>query len=171
MKLNFSTYFLIVAFLTCIFQFPSNAQSSKRSLNLSKKSNQKKVKMVEPASYFKLKTTNGTKVKGKFDTMDDDFFISNKNDTVFFEEIFWIKAKTELSRLGKAAAITGVFGGTYFSFGTVPMALYFIVMEGTFWVVFAPVATISAAVFGIRMLGGRRYKMSRWNLQTTQNLS
>ena len=157
---------LIIILIISFFAICSSAQNSEKTITLSKISNHKKVKQIDPNSYFKVKTINGKKLKGKFASVSDNYFISTENDTILLNEIYWIKAKSQISGLVKALAITGVFAGIFFSFGTVPAALSFIAMESNFCVILAPAATISASVIGIRTLGGRRYKLKRWKLET-----
>lgn len=144
----------------------SFTQNVENVLILSKKTNQKKIKQIDPNSYYKVKNIDGKKLKGKFANVSDNYFISTKNDTIFLNEIYWIKAKQKLTKGKKAIAITAVFAGTFFSFGTIPAALMFAMTYSNYWVILAPIATISASVFGIRTLGGRRYKMNKWKLKT-----
>jgi hypothetical protein len=77
----------------------------------------------------------------------------------------------KISGFSNAAAVPGVFAGTWLSFGTVPMALYFIAAEGMFWPVIAPVATLSVAIIGFRTLAGRRYHTKKWKLETSTQLN
>jgi len=166
MNLILKKYYLIIVLFISFFAMHSSAQNSGKTLILSKFSNQKKVKQIDPNSYFKVKTIDGKKLKGKFASVSDNYFISTENDTILLNEIIWIKAKRKISGLVKGLAITGVLAGTYFSFGTIPAAISFIAMQSNYWVILAPAATISASVMGIRTLGGRRYKLKRWKLET-----
>jgi hypothetical protein len=139
------------------------AQEYTKSLILAKQRSGK-IKAIESTSYFKIKSTDGEKQKGRFAEIGSDYFISEGNDTIFFEDVVWIKAKTELTKWGTAAAITATFAGIWFSIGAIPAAMYFIAIEGAAIVLLATAATISSTVVGFRMLGGRKYQMNRWNL-------
>jgi len=162
------TFKLLIFLLALSFQSENIfAQDSLSFLQISKISNPNKVKQVDPNSYFKVKPHDGKKLKAKFAAIGDDFIISTTNDTIYFGDIKWMKLKMRISGLANAAAITGVFAGTYLSFGTVPMALYFIAVEGVIWPVIAPVATLSAAIIGFRVLAGRRYHTEKWKLETS----
>ena len=169
MKLTFK---LLIFLLAISFQ-PENlfAQDSLYLLQISKISNAKKIKQVNPNSYFKVKPHDGKKLKAKFASVGDDFIISITNDTIYFGDIKWIKLKMKISDFASAAALTGVFSGTYLSFGTVPMALYFIAAEGVFWPLVAPVATLSVAIIGFRTLAGRRYHTKKWKLETSSQFN
>lgn len=163
---------LLIFLLAISFQSENIfAQDSLSFLQISKISNPKKVKQVDPNSYFKVKPHDGKKLKAKFADIGYDFIISTTNDTIYFGDIKWIKLKMKISGLANAAAITGVFAGTYFSFGTVPMALYFIAVEGVIWPVIAPVATLSAAIIGFRVLAGKRYHTKKWILETSSQFN
>jgi len=169
MKLTFK---LLIFLLAISFQSENLfAQDSLCFLQISKISNTKKVKQVEPNSYFKMKPYDGKKLKAKFAAIGDGFIISTINDTIYFSDIKWIKLKMKIGGLANAAAITGVFAGTFLSFGTVPMALYFIAAEGVFWPVLAPAATLSAAIIGFRALAGRRYHTKTWKLETSSQFN
>lgn len=163
MKLSFNL--LIVLLVISLQSENLFAQDSLSFLQISKVSNPKKVKQVDPDSYFKVKPFDGKKLKAKFAGIGDGFIISTINDTIYFSDIKWIKLKMKIGGLENAAAITGVFAGTWLSLGTVPMALFYIT-EGIFWPVIAPVATLSAAVIGFRTLAGRRYHTKKWVLET-----
>ena len=166
------TFKLLIFLLALSFQSENIfAQDSLSFLQISKISNPNKVKQVDPNSYFKVKPHDGKKLKAKFAAIGDDFIISTSNDTIYFGDIKWIKLKMKISGLANAAAITGVFAGTYLSFGTVPMALYFIAVEGVIWPVIAPVATLSAAIIGFRALAGRRYHTKKWKLETSSQIN
>jgi len=165
MKRTFKLNILVI--LLTIF-FPSVnlfAQDSICHLQVSRISKAKTIKKVDSDSFFKLKLYNGKKLKSKFAAVGEDFIVTTTNDTIYFSEIKWIKLKMQLNGIEKAASITGVFAGTYLSFGTVPMALYFIAAEGLFWPIIAPVATLSAAFIGFRALAGHRYQTKKWKLE------
>lgn len=167
MKLNFKLNFLIFL-LAILFQSENLfAQDSLYRLQISRISNAKKVKQVDSNSYFKYKSHNGNKLKAKFAKIGDDYIISTTNDTIYFGEIKWIKLKMQLNGIEVATAVTGVFAGAYLSMGTVPMAMYFLAIEGMLWPIIAPAATISAAVIGFRTLVGRRYYTKKWELEAT----
>ena len=152
--------------LILLFAFVENtfAQQIKIPLVLAKQQSGK-IKNIDSKSFFKVKTTQGKKVKGKFSAFGDDYFVSAANDTIFFNDIVWIKVKTELTKWETGLAITATFAGVWFSIGAIPAAFYFLAMEGTAIVFLAPAATLTSTVIGFRMLGGRKYKMSRWNLE------
>lgn len=159
---------LLILMLVISFQSGNLfSQDSVTFLQVSKISNPKKVKQVDPNSYFKVKPHDGRKLKAKFASVGDDIIISTTNDTIYFDDIKWIKLKMEISGFSKAAAITGVFAGTWLSFGTVPLAIYYIAAEGMFWPVIAPAATLSVAIFGFRALAGRRYHTKTWKLESS----
>ena len=171
MKLNFKLN-LLIFLLAILFQSENLfAQDSLYHLQISRIANAKKIKQVDSNSYFKFKSHNGKKMKSKFAKIEYDFIISTTNDTIYFNEIKWIKLKMQLNRFEKAAAITGVFAGSYLSFGTVPMAIYFLVIEGMFWPVIAPVSSLSVAVIGFRTLSGRRYSTKKWKLEASTQLN
>jgi len=163
----YKLFFFIFIILT-VFNLTSYAQQTENVLILTKQSNQKKNKKIEANSYFKIKTIQGTKLKGKYADIRDNYFISVANDTIFLEEIIWIKAKTGLTKWGTGIAITTTFAGIFFSFGTIPAAFMIMAMEGNALIFLAPVATVSSSVIGIRMLGGRKYNMEKWRLETQQ---
>lgn len=163
MKLTFKLLtFLLAITLQSEILF---AQDSLSFLQISKISNPNKVKQVDPNSYFKVKPHDGKKLKAKFASVGNDFIISTTNDTIYFSEIKWIKLKMQLNRIEKAAAVTGVFAGTYLSFVTVPAATYFIIVNGVFWPVIPATATVSAAIIGFRSLAGHRYQTKKWKLE------
>ena len=171
MILNFKLNLLIFS-LAILFQSENLfAQDSLYHLQISRIANTKKIKQVDTNSYFKVKPHDGKKLKAKFAALGDDFIISTTSDTIYFGDIKWIKLKMKISGLANAAAISGVFAGTYLSFGTVPMALYFIAVEGVIWPVIAPVATLSAAIIGFRALAGRRYQTKKWKLEAMAPLN
>lgn len=162
-KLNLLIFLLAFVFLSDnLF-----AQDSLIHLQISKISNIKKVKQVDSNSYFMVKPHDVKKLKAKFASVGDDFIITTTNDTIYFVDIKWIKLKMKISGFEKAAAITGVFAGSYLSFGTVPMALYFLAVEGMFWPLIAPAATLSAVVIGYRTLAGRRYHTKKWKFEAS----
>jgi hypothetical protein len=143
-----------------------HAQNSGNLLFLSQISNRNRIKMIDSHSYFKIKTNAGDKIKGKFSIVAEDYFVSTKGDTIYINEIEWIKAKRQLAKWEKATATAALFSGIYFSFGTVPAAFIILAMEGNAWIILAPVVTISAAIIGFRTLGGRRYNLKIWKLES-----
>jgi hypothetical protein len=165
MKLIFK---LLIFLFVISFQSESLfAQDSLSFLQISKISNAKKVKQVDPNSYFKVKPHDGKKWKAKFVSANYDFIVSTTNDTIYFVDIKWINLKMKVSGFEKTAAITGVFAGSYLSFGTFPMAIYFLAAEGMFWPVIAPAATLTLAVIGYKTLAGRRYLTRKWKLEAS----
>lgn len=169
MYLILKKVYIIHILCLSLFTLNSFAQSTENVLILTKQSNQKKIKQIDPDSYFKLKTIDGEKLKGKFDSVYDNYFVSAENDTIFLNDICWIKAKKQLTKLEKSLAIAGVFAGIYFSLATIPAA--FMIIESNALIILAPIASISATVGGFRILGGRRYKMKRWKLDTQRILN
>lgn len=169
MKLTFK---LLIFLLAISFQSVSLfAQDSLSFLQVSKISNPKKVKQIDPNSYFKVKPHDGKKLKAKFASVGDDFIITTTNDTIYFGDIKWIKLKMKISGFEKTAAITGVFAGSYLSFVTVPAAIYFIVIEGVFWPLIPATATLSGAVIGYKTLAGRRYHTKKWKLESSSQFN
>lgn len=171
MKLTFKLNLLVILLSIFLPTVKLFAQDSIYHLQVSGISKAKKIKLVESDSFFKLKQHNGKKLKSKFSVVGEDFIVSKTNDTIYFSEIKWIKLKMQLNGIEKAASITGVFAGTFLSFGTVPMALYFIAVEGVFWPVTAAAATLSAAIIGFRALAGRRYNTKTWKLEANYILN
>ena len=162
---------LIFVLFISLFSMNLFAQNANIVLTLSKYSNQKKVRQIDPVSYFKVKTNASKKLKGKFSSISDNYFVSTENDTIYLNEINWIKAKRKLKKWEKAIAIPSVFAGTFFSFGTIPAAFMIMSMESTPLIFLVPIATVSIAIYGFVTLGGRRYKMKRWKLDTQKILN
>lgn len=171
MKRTFKLNLLVILLTIFLPTVKLFAQDSICHLQITRISKAKKIKKVDSNSFFKLKQHNGKKLKSKFSAAGEDFIVTTTNDTIYFSEIKWIKLKMQLNGIEKAASITGVFAGTYLSFGTVPMALYFIAAEGVFWPIIAPVATLSAAIVGFRTLAGRRYQTKKWKLEANYILN
>lgn len=166
MPLNLVKTKLIIILCFSIFTLKSIAQNSENTLIFSKYSNENKINKIEPNSYFKLRTFDGNRIKGKFLSISANYFISLKNDTIYYNDIDWIKARMQLTKWEKGIAIAGLFAGMYFSMGTVPAAFYFVFIEENYLIILAPAATISAASFGFKTLKGRKYKMKKWKLET-----
>jgi hypothetical protein len=169
--MTFKKTCLLSILLIFVFTIHSFAQNAENVLSLSRISNHKKVKQIAPNSFFKLKTIGGVKIKGKFAGASKNYLTTTENDTILFSDIRWIKAKRELTKLGKGLAIAGVFAGAYFSLATVPAALMIMAMHANYWIILAPVATLSATVAGYKTLKGRRYKMKRWKLETKNTIN
>jgi hypothetical protein len=156
-------FYSVLLILTCFFWQNTFAQQPETPMLA--KQNSTKVREIDSDSYFKVKTREGKKLKGKFDVFADDYFVSLNNDTIFFNEIKWIKAKTEWSKWQTGLAVTATFAGIWFSIGAIPAAFFVLATEGTAIVFLAPAATITSTVIGFRMLAGRKYKMKKWGLE------
>jgi hypothetical protein len=165
MYLTFKRIHLILIVCISILSFESYAQEKVNVLFLSKYSNKSRVKQIKPNSYFKVKTIKGKKLKGKFDEVHENYFISTEKDTILINEIDWIKARKQLTKWERGLGIAGVFGGTIYSGASVIAALMIIAMEANYWVILAPAVIIPATIISFRTLAGRRYKMKRWKLE------
>ena len=157
---------LLFVSLLYLFCASVHAQNPDKKLFLTKVSKPEKIKEVDSQSHFKVKTIDGEKIKGKFFSFANDYFVSTNNDTIRINEIRWIKAKKHLGKWEKTAAIIATFSGIYFSIGTVPAAFIITAMEGNAWIILAPVATLTAATIGFRALAGRKYHLKNWKLET-----
>ena len=149
-----------------ISEFQSQAQSGKFIIQMVKDSeNNPRIVVIDDDSRFKLKLNNGQKIKGKVRDFNESFFVTVKGDTVAYNKIDWIKLQRELTNFQEIAALSAFLVGGYLSLGTVPAALFFIAMEGAYWIVLAPIASVSTAVIGLKLLSGRRYHLDKWKIQ------
>lgn len=157
---------LCVLFFILLSGFQSKAQTEKYIIQMvSGDGNEPRIVVIDDDSRFKLNLINGLKIKGKVQFFADSFFVSDKGDTVQYTQIDWIKLPRELTEFQKIAAFSALALGAYLSFGTVPAALYFAAVEANYVVILAPIATISTAVIGLRLLTGRRYHLDKWEIQ------
>ncbi len=166
MKLTFKVFYLTFIICISIFNLKSYAQDSGNVLILLKYSNESKTKQIDPNSYFKVKTIDGKKLKGKFADVYENYFLTTTNDTIYLNEIDWIKARKQLTKWEKGLGIVGVFGGTIYSCASTMAALMFIALEANYWVILAPAVIIPATIISFRTLVGRRYKLKKWKLKT-----
>ncbi|MFV0593914.1 MAG: hypothetical protein ACK5M7_21250 [Draconibacterium sp.] len=159
-----SKFYLLILFLFGLYGAqPLWAQTTNKQLIVTKQSNGKQ-KILNTNAFFKLKTNDGEKVKGNFSAFTSEGFVTEKNDTLLFQDIRWLRVQRELNKLEKGLAIAGVFMGAYLSIGAIPAGLYFLFIESTPWVLLAPVATLSSFVVGFRTLRGKKYRTGQWQL-------
>lgn len=166
MNQTLTKIFLICIFGIVVFSTQSLAQNTENVLVLSKISNPEKTKQIDPNSYFKVKTIEGKKIKGKFADVHENYFLTTTKDTIYLNEINWIRARKELTKWEKGLGIAGVFGGTIYSGASTMAALMYIALEANYWVIIAPAIIIPATIIGFRTLIGRRYKLRKWELAT-----
>lgn len=165
MKTPIRCIYLFWIFLL-ILDFQSQARSDKFIIQMVKGTeNNPRIVMIDDDSRFKLKLNNGQKIKGKIQDFNETFFTTVKRDTVAYNEIDWIKLQRELTNFEEIAALAGLAIGTYLSFATVPAAMYFITMQAQYVIILAPIASISTAVIGFKLLTGRRYHLDKWKIQ------
>ncbi len=165
MKTRIRCFNLVWIFLL-ISAFQSQAQSGKFIIQMVKDTeNNPRIVVIDDDSRFKLKLSNGQKIKGKVQNFNESFFTTVNGDTVAYNEIDWIKLQRELTNFQEIAAVAGLLLGTYLSFGTVPLAGLIIAMEANYAIILAPIATVSTAVIGFKLLTGRRYDLDKWKIQ------
>lgn len=158
-------FYLFWIFLL-ILDFQSQAQSNKFIIQMVKGTEYNpRIVMIDDDSRFKLKLNNGQKIKGKVQNFNESFFTTVNGDTVAYNEIDWIKLQRELTNFKEIAAVAALAIGTYLSFGTVPLAGLIIAMEANYAIILAPIATVSTAVIGFKLLSGRRYYLDKWTIQ------
>jgi hypothetical protein len=164
---GFCLLFFCVLFFALLSELRLQAQSEKYIIQMVKgDGNEPRIVVIDDDSMFKLKLNNGQKIKGKVQYFAEAFFVSEKGDTVQYNGIDWIKLSRELTEFQKIAAFTGLGLGAFLSFATVPAAMYFIVVEANYVMILAPIATVSTAVIGLRLLTGRRYHLDKWKIQS-----
>lgn len=155
-----------VLFFILLSSVQSQAQTEKYIIEMVKgDGNEPRIVVIEDDSRFKMRLNNGQKIKGKVQYFAESFFISEKGDTVQYNQIDWIKLQRELTEFQKIAAFTGLVIGAYWSFWAVPAAMYLIAIEANYAMILAPVATVSTAVISLRLLTGRRYHLDKWTIQ------
>ncbi|MBN2635937.1 MAG: hypothetical protein JXR61_06685 [Prolixibacteraceae bacterium] len=159
--------FILLLFFICIFQ-NTYSQQTANQLYITNISNQSKTINVDTNYFIKIKTTDREKIRNKFSIINEGLFISNENDTINLNEIEWIKARKQLLQWQKTTAKIALVSGLYFSFATVPAALIIPAMGGSFIIILAPIATISASVIGVKTLAGRKYKLNKWTFEITE---
>ncbi len=165
MKTPIRCFYLFWIFLL-ISEFKSQAQSGKFIIQMVKGSeNNPRIVVIDDDSRFKLKLNNGQKIKGKVKNFNESFLTTVKGDTVAYHEINWIKLQRELTNFQEIAAVAVFAIGTYLSFATIPAAMYFITMQAQYVIILAPIASISTAVIGFKLLTGRRYHLDKWEIQ------
>lgn len=165
MKTPIRCFYLFWIFLL-ITDFQSQAQSGKFIVQMVKGTeNYPRIVVIDDDSRFKLKLNNGQKIKGKVQGFNETFFATVKGDTVAYHEINWIKLQRELTNPQEIAALSAFLVGGYLSLATVPAAMFLIAMEGAYWIVLAPIASVSTAVIGLKLLSGRRYHLDKWQIQ------
>lgn len=165
MRLRFR-YFISVYFVIMVASFQSQAQSGKSIIQMVKNSDSDlRIVLIDDDSRFKLKLNSGQKVKGKVQNFNEYYFTTVGGDTINYNDIDWIKLQRELTEFQKIAAFSALALGAWLSFGTVPAALYFVAVEANYFVILAPIATISTSVIGLRLLTGRRYHLDKWQIQ------
>ena len=163
---GFCKLFLFVLFFVLISGFQSQAQTEKYIIQMVKGTDYDlRIVVIDDDSRFKLKLNNGLKIKGKVQDFNEYFLTTVKGDTVFYNDIDWVKLQRELTNFQEIAAIAGLMLGTYLSFGTVPLAGLIIAMEANYAIILAPIATVSTAVVGLKLLTGRRYHLDKWEIQ------
>ena len=124
-----------------------------------------KEKVVAPNSKFKAKNQHGIKMKGRITELTDSYLVSDKNDTLFYNKVRWIKAKKELTKMQRGAGIVGLFAGTFYTPVVLMGTTLSYLMAGTSPVIFLVNAVpVGATIISVRTLGGRRYKMENWQL-------
>lgn len=157
-------YILIIMLLIGTITLTSSAQNNHNLLLLKNRISQK-TKAVAPHSKFKVKTLKKNKFKGRITEISDSFLVSDVNDTIYFNDIRWIKAKKQLTKWERGAGIAGVFIGALYTPVSFIAAAMNHTMGGASPVVFLiPAVPIGTGIFSIRTLGGRRYKMKKWEL-------
>lgn len=124
-----------------------------------------RIVVIDDDSRFKMKLNNGKKINGKVQYFAESFFVSDKGDTVQYNQIDWIKLPRELTEFQKTAAFAGLALGAFLSFAAVPAALYFVAVEANYAMILLPIATVSTAVVGLKLLTGRRYHLDKWEIQ------
>ena len=155
--------FLIIILL---FSFRVQAQSANTTIHMVKGTeNNQRIIVIDDDSRFKLQLYNGQKIKGKVQSFNGNFFISVKGDTIFYHQIDWIKLQRELTNFQEIAAVAAFVIGSYLSFATIPAAMYFIAMQSQYLIILAPIASISTAVIGFKLLTGRRYHLDKWKIE------
>lgn len=155
-----------VLFFILLSSAQLQAQTEKYIIEMVKgDGNEPRIVVIEDDSRFKMRLNNGQKIKGKVQYFAESFFVSEKGDTVQYNQIDWIKLQRELTEFQKIAAFTGLALGAYLSFGTVPAAMYLIAVEANYAIILAPIATVSTAVISLRLLTGRRYHLVKWTIQ------
>ncbi|MFW6309743.1 MAG: hypothetical protein ACOC1D_01460 [Prolixibacteraceae bacterium] len=157
-------YTLIITLLLGTIAVTLNAQHN-NNLLLLKNRNSQKTKIVAHHSKFKAKTLGKKKFKGRITKISDSFLVSDVNDTIYFNDICWIKAKKQLTKWEQRAGIAGMFVSALYTPVSLLAVTMISMMEGTKPVVFLiPVTPIGIGIISIRTLGGRRYKMKKWEL-------
>lgn len=155
---------IILIVLSSFIAFTLNAQNTNNCLLLKNK-NSKQIITVAPVSKFKAKTFGQEKLEGRIAKISDSFFISDMNDTIYFDNIRWIKAKKPLKKREQMAGVAGLFIGALYTPVSILASAMNSMMGNADPVIFLlPAIPIGIGVFSIRALGGRRYKMKRWEL-------
>ena len=155
---------IILTVLSVFFAFMLNAQNSDNCLLLKNKIS-KQIITIAPVSKFKAKTLGQEKIKGRIIKISDSFFITEMNDTIHFDNIRWIKAKKPLKKWEQTAGVAGLFIGALYTPVSILASSMNSMMGNADPVIFLlPAIPIGIGVLSIRALGGRRYKMKRWQL-------
>lgn len=163
-------YLTLLFFISFWFQ-NITAQEDNQVLILKNLSSGKE-KLVAPNSKFKAKLTNKKKIKGRIAEVKDSFFISGKNDTINFSDIYWLKAKKQLSKMQRGAGIVGLFAGILYTpatfMGTTMLYIMHRSTPGNPAIFLVNAIPTGVLIISVRTLAGRRYKMKNWELQTQQ---
>lgn len=143
-------------------------QKHYQQLVIQKTSSANKEVLIAQNSRFKAKTINGEKIKGKFSFLTDKYIVYNLNDTLLFDDIFWIKAKRNLTRTQGFMALGVFLLGAYFTLPMIPGSLMIFALTENPLIFLVPISTTALTIGSFRILFGRRYNSEKWNFNVTQ---
>lgn len=131
-------------------------------------SSELRIVTIDNDSRFKAMLNDGQKIKGKVKSFYPGFLVSEKGDTINYNEIGWIKLQRELTRFQEIAALSGLLLCGYLSLAAIPAAMYLVAVEANYAIILLPVATVTSAVVGLKLLTGRRYQLGKWTIQSIE---
>lgn len=163
---NFSFLISIAFFL--IVTTNLHGQNTEKTLLISKISKPEKVRRIATGTRLKIQTISGDYVKTKLNSFGRDYLLTEQQDTVYFRNIYSLKAQRKLNKaeffVGVPILVTGVLATVV----GIPLGIILILMqEAGSGIFFVPLAGIVFTVTGVKLIGRKTYNTKNWIISTT----
>jgi hypothetical protein len=160
-----SKILLLLLFIFGMVSVETHAQNASATLRISKISKPEKVRQIADNTRLKIQTLEGEKIKTRLTRFGKDYLLTEKGDTILFEDIHSFRAQRRLNKTEFFIGIPLLIAGTTAAIAGVPIGVMIIFTESSGTALFVlPPAGLAATLAGKKMVGRKTYHTGKWKI-------